>query len=414
MGENVCYKCNINTRSGSSRWCKECHYLSQERLYYENPIEHQIKKDLAHIKGRHKEKYKNDVCDLTYNFLLPLYEKGCTLTGIQFEYHRKAHPYCPSVDRIDPMKGYTRNNIQVILLCLNELKSELQPTDFFDMVLQLQGNKLSEIPTYKYVQSYSEINRVGQNIKNFVNKNYPTGLTELMLRYIQNLKTNEDKKICNCVKLNCDCGSLSKIKKKLIKLGYINEQNEIIWNPDKPIHKECSKCKKELELHENFRPRKDRAKIDKREELSIDLKMNKEFLQNHIKTECKYCTCSAAIIYKNDAVVSNLYSNALGGSKKKNVECLLTKNDVKMLVERTELKCEIFGNQLFNNNCAWNKPSLDQIKSRQNQYKPDNIRLTSVAVNAALKDFDFHHPGIDKVELLKKAVFQINVSDPVG
>ena len=156
------------------------------------------------------------------------------------------------------MKGYTRNNIQVILLCLNELKSELQPSDFFDMVLQLQGNKPSEIPTYKYVQSYSEINRVGQNIKNFVNKNYPTGLTELMLRYIQNLKTNEDKKICNCVKLNCKCNSLSKIKKKLIKLGYINEQNEIIWNPDKPIHKECSKCKKKLELHENFHPRKGR------------------------------------------------------------------------------------------------------------------------------------------------------------
>lgn len=48
----------------------------------------------------------------------------CELSGLPFELGAtSAHPYSPSLDRIDPKQGYTKNNCRFVLWALNRFKS---------------------------------------------------------------------------------------------------------------------------------------------------------------------------------------------------------------------------------------------------------------------------------------------------
>ena len=55
--------------------------------------------------------------------------KTCIYLGIPLDYRcaadrRSCHPLdCPSIDRIDPLLGYTANNVQVISYLANRMKS---------------------------------------------------------------------------------------------------------------------------------------------------------------------------------------------------------------------------------------------------------------------------------------------------
>ena len=58
--------------------------------------------------------------DLTKEWLVPLLERPCPLTGIEFDFEGGPRNLrTPSVDRIDSSKGYTKDNCRVILWALN-------------------------------------------------------------------------------------------------------------------------------------------------------------------------------------------------------------------------------------------------------------------------------------------------------
>lgn len=79
-----------------------------------------------------RAKKKNIEYDLDDDFILNMFisqENRCNLTGIVFSLDppkngQHNNPYSPSIDRIDPKKGYTKDNVRLILSCVNFALSE--------------------------------------------------------------------------------------------------------------------------------------------------------------------------------------------------------------------------------------------------------------------------------------------------
>lgn len=72
--------------------------------------------------------------DLTFEYVLNLIHKGCSVTGRPFIYENpfssKHNPYAPSIDQVIPKGGYYKSNIQIMCSCINRFKNDLQPEDF--------------------------------------------------------------------------------------------------------------------------------------------------------------------------------------------------------------------------------------------------------------------------------------------
>lgn len=108
-------------KDGHREHCKTCR-REERRLAH-------LKKDqqqhnLESIKSRSK---KNGIIfNLTYDDINP--PKICPILGITLEHSRGKMKYnSPSVDRIDPTKGYTKDNIQIISNLANVMKSNATP-----------------------------------------------------------------------------------------------------------------------------------------------------------------------------------------------------------------------------------------------------------------------------------------------
>ena len=112
-------------KDGLSYRCKTCDG-SKNRAYTKSNPE---KAMLASIKGRAKKS------KVLFN-LLPedIRTSGeCPVLKIRMERNkngkRGAQPNSPSVDRIDPTKGYTRDNIQIISNKANMMKQDATPEE---------------------------------------------------------------------------------------------------------------------------------------------------------------------------------------------------------------------------------------------------------------------------------------------
>ena len=72
--------------------------------------------------------------NLTYMWLLPKLLNGvCEISGLPFDLKPSANttknPRAPSLDKIDPSKGYTEDNVQVICDQANTAKGEYSEED---------------------------------------------------------------------------------------------------------------------------------------------------------------------------------------------------------------------------------------------------------------------------------------------
>ncbi|MEN6306068.1 MAG: hypothetical protein ABFD96_25305 [Armatimonadia bacterium] len=66
--------------------------------------------------------------DIDYEWAIAEVERQklrCAMTGIAFfsreKGSSKCHPYCPSLDRIDNSKGYTKDNVRIVLFAVNAM-----------------------------------------------------------------------------------------------------------------------------------------------------------------------------------------------------------------------------------------------------------------------------------------------------
>jgi len=107
---------------------------------------------------------KNNIpFDLDYNWLKPLIRSGiCQLSGVKLHLvtrgntglkPRYIHPMSPSIDRIDPKKGYIKSNCRIIAWCVNAFKQQMTDDDVI-----------------KIAQAIVDFNKSGNNQKLFLRK----------------------------------------------------------------------------------------------------------------------------------------------------------------------------------------------------------------------------------------------------
>ena len=80
-------------------------------------------------------KFNKPIPNLDDDFLLDLLNKQnrkCALTGIKLVL-QKDNPLSPSLDQIEPGKGYTKNNVQWLSWAANRAKGDLDTHDFVTM-----------------------------------------------------------------------------------------------------------------------------------------------------------------------------------------------------------------------------------------------------------------------------------------
>lgn len=86
--------------------------------------------------------------DLSQEWLIAELERcdyRCTLTGIPFQADRidgkRVNPFAPSIDRIDTSRGYTPNNVRLVLTSVNLALSDFG-LDHFDEICRARVMQL--------------------------------------------------------------------------------------------------------------------------------------------------------------------------------------------------------------------------------------------------------------------------------
>lgn len=96
-------------------------------------------------KAKWHSKRKGREFSISYEYILGLINtqnNKCALTGIQFS--ETFGPCYISIDRIDSSKGYTEDNIQLVLALINKMKLNLNQNDFINMCKAVYENSLQK------------------------------------------------------------------------------------------------------------------------------------------------------------------------------------------------------------------------------------------------------------------------------
>jgi hypothetical protein len=88
--------------------------------------------------ARHRAKAKGLACTLIVPEITKRIQLGhCEATGLSFSLLPSnttlANPFAPSLDRRDPLKGYTPDNVRVVVCAFNFAKGEW-PVEIFETV----------------------------------------------------------------------------------------------------------------------------------------------------------------------------------------------------------------------------------------------------------------------------------------
>lgn len=67
---------------------------------------------------------------LTVEWIQAKIEEGhCEVSGLPFDLRNGRRPFAPSLDRTDPNKGYTADNVKVVVWCYNAAKGTATHSD---------------------------------------------------------------------------------------------------------------------------------------------------------------------------------------------------------------------------------------------------------------------------------------------
>jgi hypothetical protein len=108
-------------------------------------IEKVLRRSLNRAKDRAKARGRE--FDLTRDWLLDEVERldfKCALTGLKFSAcasSARTDPYAPSIDRIDSKKGYTKDNVRIIIFALNVMLLDWGQAIFEHVVRNYRANK---------------------------------------------------------------------------------------------------------------------------------------------------------------------------------------------------------------------------------------------------------------------------------
>jgi len=136
-----------NSRYGLKNHCRPC--LNSIRAARIIIPKTRLKKILNGVKSRAKE--KNMPFNLNYEWVEVHARNGCEMTGIPFDFSNpkngnRINAHAPSVDRINPTKGYTKDNCRMVCWLYNSAKSYYTDKDVFNMAKALIKQQSLIIP----------------------------------------------------------------------------------------------------------------------------------------------------------------------------------------------------------------------------------------------------------------------------
>lgn len=131
--EKFCKKCKTNTihRLSKDKSLKKGGYFACSVCVEENSKRHRHNNWFRYLAQRANSRKKEKSEKMTEALLVDLYNnqnKCCALSGVPFNMEKSL--YRPSLDRIDSSKGYTSDNIQLVLYIVNKMKRELNEEEF--------------------------------------------------------------------------------------------------------------------------------------------------------------------------------------------------------------------------------------------------------------------------------------------
>lgn len=138
--ELSCFSSHVKNKDGLQGSCRKCNRLSSK----EWNANHKDSLALKRIKDRAIE--KGLAFDLELKDIAP--PDKCPIFGFELIRNTKVSQFnSPSVDRIDPFKGYTKGNVQVISQLANAMKqnaSNEQLIQFAEWILKTYRKETNE------------------------------------------------------------------------------------------------------------------------------------------------------------------------------------------------------------------------------------------------------------------------------
>ncbi len=161
MKTKTCSKCGIEKplsefsphptcKDGVRGTCKRCASEFAKRWQREKRKTLRGYLDTALSSARHRARTGSIPFDLDLDYLVELWETQnakCMVSGLPFQRSRskwRRNPFTPSLDRIDPILGYTKGNVRFVLdavnVSLNEWGLETMLPIFKAIVDEQQGD----------------------------------------------------------------------------------------------------------------------------------------------------------------------------------------------------------------------------------------------------------------------------------
>lgn len=142
VNKSKCKTCNLvvaKEKYANKTEEEKKEYIEQQKLYYKNNI---VRARYLGIK--HRAIKKNLDCNITEDYLTQLLENQnnrCYYTQIEFD--NSSEIYSFSVDRISSDKGYTKDNIRLVISAVNYMKAEYSEDLFLALVKTIYLNNLA-------------------------------------------------------------------------------------------------------------------------------------------------------------------------------------------------------------------------------------------------------------------------------
>jgi hypothetical protein len=98
--------------------------------------------------ARCRAKKKGIECSIEPTEIAKVICKGqCEVTGISFDLLSKVGPFVPSLERTDPLKGYTPENVKVVVFIYNAAKNNWRHSDVLKLaeaLLNVESSKIQQ------------------------------------------------------------------------------------------------------------------------------------------------------------------------------------------------------------------------------------------------------------------------------
>lgn len=156
--KQTCFVCNkdkylylfYNDKRGKynkQKECKSCNKKNKKERVKKLSIEQQMKmmlKTTLYSSKRRKLKGRKEcgINNLTIEDIVFLKDKQnnkCVYSGEELIWETN-NIYKASIDRIDSEKGYTLDNVQLVCLIVNQMKSNLNEKEFLDIINKISNN----------------------------------------------------------------------------------------------------------------------------------------------------------------------------------------------------------------------------------------------------------------------------------